>query len=75
MAMNGNTSAIVQRLQRDMESIADGIHEELCNAARNEIPADRLSAFERIASLSKRLRSACNRTALELRRTIINPTK
>ena len=63
------TSALVQRLQKDMENIADGIREELDNATRTEAMTDRVAALIRIASLSKRLRSACNRTVMELQRT------
>ena len=51
-----------------MESLAEGIREELDNAARAEALADRMAALERIAALSKRLRSKCNRELMELQR-------
>jgi len=69
MKANGITLALVQRLQKDMECLADGIREELDNATRAEAMIDRVAALNRIASLSKRLRSACNRTVMELQRT------
>lgn len=55
-------------IQKAMESLAEGIREELDNAARAEVLADRMAAMERTAELSKRLRSKCNRELMELQR-------
>lgn len=57
-----------QRPPKDMDSLAEGIREELDNAARVEALADRMAALERIAELSKSLRSKCNRELMELQR-------
>lgn len=57
-----------ERTRKDMENLAEGIREELDNAARAEALADRMAALERIAELSKRLRSKCNRELMELQR-------
>jgi hypothetical protein len=57
-----------ERTRKDMESLAEGIREELDNAARAEALADRLATLERIAELSKHLRSMCNRELMELQR-------
>ena len=57
-----------ERIPKDMENLAEGIREELDNAARAEALADRMAALERIAALSKRLRSQCNRELMELQR-------
>lgn len=54
--------------RKDMESLSEGIREELDNAARAKALADRMAALERIADLSKRLRSKCNRELMELQR-------
>lgn len=56
-----------------MENLAEGIREELYNAARAEALADRIASLEHIAELSKRLRSVCNRERMELQR-INEPT-
>ncbi len=57
-----------EQARKDMENLAEGIREELDNAARAEALADRMDALERIAELSKRLRSKCNRELMELQR-------
>lgn len=57
-----------ERTRKDMESLAEGIREELDNATRAEALPDRMAALERIAALSKRLRSKCNRELMELQR-------
>lgn len=57
-----------ERTRKDMEILAEGIREELDNAARAEALADRMGALERIAGLSKSLRSKCNRELMELQR-------
>lgn len=57
-----------ERTRKDMENLAEGIREELDNAARAGALADRMAALERIAELSKRLRSKCNRELMELQR-------
>lgn len=54
--------------RKDMESLAEGIREELDNAARAEALPDRMAALERTAELSKRLRSKCNRELMEMQR-------
>lgn len=54
--------------QKDLESLAEGIREELDNAARAEALADRMAALERTAELSKRLRTTCNRELMEIQR-------
>ena len=54
--------------RKDLESLADGIREELDHAARAETLPDRIAALERTAELSKRLRSKCNRELLDLQR-------
>lgn len=58
-----------ERTRKDMESLAEGIREELDNAARSHTLPDRMAALERIAALSKRLRSLCNRELMEIQRT------
>lgn len=63
-----------ERTRKDMENLAEGIREELDNAVRAEALADRMEALERIAELSKRLRSKCNRELIELQR-MNEPTK
>jgi len=55
-------------IQKAMESMAEGIREELDNAARAEALADRMAALERTAELSKRLRTTCNRELMEIQR-------
>ena len=62
-----------ERTRKDMDSLTEGIREELDNATRAEALADRMAALERIAELSKRLRSKCNRELMELQR--MNETK
>lgn len=57
-----------ERTRKDMENLAEGIREELDNAARVEALADRMAALERIAELSKSLRWKCNRELMELQR-------
>ncbi|MBK9176602.1 MAG: hypothetical protein IPM46_09750 [Flavobacteriales bacterium] len=57
-----------EQARKDMENLAEGIREELDNATRAEALADRMDALERIAELSKRLRSKCNRELMELQR-------
>lgn len=57
-----------ERTRKDMENLAEGIREELDNAARAESLPDRMVALERTAELSKRLRSKCNRELMELQR-------
>ena len=57
-----------ERTRKDMENLAEGIREELDNAVRAEALADRMAALERIADLTKRLRSKCNRELMELQR-------
>lgn len=57
-----------ERTRKDMENLAEGIREELDNAVRAEALADHMAALERIADLSKRLRSKCNRELMELQR-------
>ena len=57
-----------EQARKDMENLAEGIREELDNAARAEALADRMAALERTAELSKRLRSLCNRELMELQR-------
>ncbi len=57
-----------ERTRKDMESLAEGIREELDNAARAGALADRVAALERIAALSKNLRTKCNRELMELQR-------
>ena len=57
-----------EQARKDMESLAEGIREELDNAARAEALPDRMAALERTAELSKRLRSLCNRELMELQR-------
>lgn len=57
-----------ERTRKDMESLAEGIREELDNAARAEALAVRVEALEHVAELSKRLRSRCNRELMELQR-------
>ena len=66
-----------ERTRKDMENLAEGIREELDNAARAEALADRMAALERIAELSKSLRSKCNRELMELQRMneTINPSQ
>lgn len=54
--------------RKDMESLSEGIREELDNAAQAKALADRITALERTAELSKRLRSMCNRELMELQR-------
>jgi len=54
--------------RKDMESLTEGIREELDNAARAKALADRITALEHVAELSKRLRSMCNRELMELQR-------
>lgn len=63
--------------RKDMECLADGIREELDNAARAEALPDRMAALERVADLSKRLRTLCNRERMELQRMneITNPSQ
>ncbi len=58
----------MERKRSDMDSLAEGIREELDNAARAKALAERIAALERIAELSKRLRSECNRELMELQR-------
>ena len=57
-----------ERTRKDMENLAEGIREELDNAARAEALADRMAALEHVAELSKSLRSKCNRELMELQR-------
>ena len=57
-----------ERARTEMESLAEGIREELDNAARVEAVPDRMAALERVADLSKRLRTLCNRKRMELQR-------
>lgn len=57
-----------ERAWTEMESLTEGIREELDNAARIEALPDRLAALERVAELSKRLRTLCNRERMELQR-------
>ena len=57
-----------ERTRKDMDSLAEGIREELDNAARAEALADRMATLEHVAELSKRLRSMCNRELMELQR-------
>ena len=61
------TSAFCRSI-KNLEGLAEGIREELDNAARAEALPDRMAALERIAALSKRLRSKCNRELMELQR-------
>lgn len=67
----------VERTRKEMESLTEGIREEVDNAARAEALADRMAALERIAELSKRLRSKCNRELMELQRMneLTNPSQ
>lgn len=57
-----------EQARKDLESLAEGIREELDNAVQAEAFPDRLAALERTAELSKRLRSKCNRELMELQR-------
>jgi len=76
MRFRAVTSAFCHSL-KDMESLAEGIREELDNAARAEALVDRLTALEHTAALSKRLRSMCNRELMELQRMkeLTNPSQ
>ena len=56
------------KIQKAMESIAEGIREELDNATRAATLADRIAAMQCIASLTKRLRTVSNREQMELHR-------
>ena len=57
-----------EQARKDLESLAEGIREELDNAARAEVLTDRMAALERTVELSKRLRSKCNRELLDMQR-------
>lgn len=48
--------------------MAEGIREELDNATGAATLADRMAAMQRIASLTKRLRTLSNRELMELHR-------
>lgn len=65
------------RSLKDMESLAEGIREEMHNSVRAKALADRIAALEHVAELSKRLRSKCNRELMELQRMNkpTNPTE
>ena len=67
MRADSTTSTFCQAL-KGMESLAEGIREEVDNATRADALADRMVALERIAELSKSLRSKCNRELMELQR-------
>lgn len=62
-----------EQARKDLDSLAEGIREELDNAARAEALPERMAALERTAELSKRLRSKCNRELLDMQR-MNNPT-
>jgi len=55
-----------------VESLAEGIREEVDNAARTEILADRIAYLFRTASMCKMLRTKCNRELMELERINIH---
>jgi hypothetical protein len=57
---------------KGMESLAEGIREEVDNAARTEILADRIAYLIRTASMCKKLRTKCNRELMELERINIH---
>ncbi|HRH71331.1 MAG TPA: hypothetical protein PLB89_17650 [Flavobacteriales bacterium] len=57
-----------ERTRKELESLAEGIREELDNATRSHALPDHMAALERIAALCKRLRSLCNRELMELQR-------
>lgn len=59
---------IADQARKDLESLAEGIREELDHAARAVTLPDFMAALERTAKLSKRLRSKCNRELLDLQR-------
>lgn len=65
----------VERTRKDMESLAEGIREEVDNLARVEALPDRLHALDRIAQLSKHLRTLCNREAMEVQRMNLDRSK
>lgn len=56
------------QVRKELESLAEGIREELDNAAWAEAIRDRMAALERAADLSKRFRTKCNRELLDLQR-------
>lgn len=64
-----------ERTRKDMESLAEGIREEVDNLARVEALPDRLHALDRIAQLSKHLRTLCNREAMEVQRMNLDKSK
>lgn len=57
-----------EQARKDLESLAEGIREELDNVAWAEALPDRMAALEHVAELSKRLRSKCNRVMMEMQR-------
>lgn len=56
------------RHRSEIEAIAEEITELVVDLARAATIGDRMAATERIADLSKRLRSLCNRDLLDLQR-------
>jgi hypothetical protein len=57
-----------------LERLAEGIREELDNAAHAEDLTDCRAALLRTAEISKRLRSKCNRVLLDMQRMIDETT-